>query len=73
VLSNKWEFVLTPEIVDRFTVDVFPHIELDIMRGQVTKQPDGRTRYIFTLDDEATRIIKSALINTINQINGRCN
>ena len=62
-LANKWEMKLTPIFQQTFNTDVLPYLEIEIMQGYQELLPDGRTLYLFELDDEKSQVFKQALFN----------
>ncbi|MBD2753732.1 hypothetical protein [Spirosoma validum] len=62
-IANKWEMKLTEVVAIGWQEHVFPYIEIEIMQGHSCPLLDGRTLFVFELDDEKSQALKQALFN----------
>jgi hypothetical protein len=62
LLYHEWTLTLTPEVIEDFTNELFPFIEIELLKGTKRSEIDGRTRYQFCLDNKKSRLLKQILL-----------
>jgi hypothetical protein len=72
-MDNIFEMTLSQPVVEMFRENLLCYLEVEIMRGQVERLPNGQVKYTLSLNEEKSRMIKSFMVEMIKKQNYNAN